>query len=160
MNGHDDPELTPAQYYRRQPSPTQEKPDIDTLTLPLHTLNKGEIESGVEEWLNNALEVHNHDDLYVYLKQAELAVSSAVEKLQSSAFNAISARFGGAMSGEILGHEVTLSFPSKKIYPAKIEQLEAQQKLELKAAKAQAEAEGLVKKEEGVGRITEKLRAK
>jgi hypothetical protein len=145
MNGRENPAQPPAGGEMIPP---------DSLTLPLRSLTAAEIERAADDFLNTALEIHEASDLYVYVKQMEAAVEALKDRLIDPAFNSIGNRFGGSNTGEILGHKVALSWPEKWVYPKEVNALVDQQKLDLKAAQAKAQADGTAKKETQKGRIT------
>lgn len=130
----------------------------DSLIMPLKSLSLPCIEDEATVWLNNALEVHSAADVWVLLKQMEAFIETAKKQCKDVAFDSIGQTLGGATRGEVLGHEVKLTYPSRWIYSQEVSALDAQQKLEMKALKAKEEAEGTATKGEAVGTITVTLR--
>ena len=137
------------------PELTQRSGEVgDDLIIPLRSLGKAEIENITRDWLIQRLAVYPTEEMYVFLKQMEQSVKSAIEILKERAFNATGDKFRGEKSGEILGHNVKLTYPSRWIYSPAVKELEAQQKLDVDALKAQERAGGLAIKEDGKGIIT------
>jgi len=130
----------------------------ESLTIPLVSLSKQEIDLRTEDFLNSALENHTPDELYVFSKQLETAADYIIGKLKVVAFEAIANRFVGAMTGSILGHGVRLSYPERWKFSGAVDDLVKQQKLELDALKAKEKADGLAHKEPGSGIITVTIR--
>lgn len=143
------PELLPT---------VQGEPPEEALILPLRSMTKAEIDARADEFVNTALEIHDTADLYVYAKQMEAAVEAVIAKLSEPAFNGFGNRFAGEKGGTVLGHTVKLSWPERWVYPEGVQKMEAQQKLELKAAQAKAQADGTAFKQPQPGRITVTLK--
>ena len=80
----------------------------DALILPLRSLTKTEIDTSVEDWLNDILENQSHGHVYVFAKQMEAAVKFILEKIRPGAFHDLGEQLKGQMTGEILGHKVNL----------------------------------------------------
>jgi hypothetical protein len=133
-------------------------PIPESLAIPLKAMTKLEITTNVDSWINSALEAHDPADLYVYAKQMEAVAEALIERLKGQAFNDFGEKFGGSSSGTILGHDVKLSWPERWVYPADVQELAHQQKLDLDAAQMKAKAEKRAFKEQQLGRITVILR--
>jgi hypothetical protein len=115
-----------------------------TLALPLKGLHREEIATRVLDYLNEAVMHYRADDLYVMLKQLELAVETGLDILQEHAVKALQDSLAeGEKHTERLGHQVELRtvVRGKDDYGPKVRELISQQKAELKAAQAQAVVE-------------------
>jgi hypothetical protein len=130
----------------------QEK--YDGLSIPLVSITKRALDEGAEFWLNDMLEIHTAADLWVYIKQMEYTTELLKEKLKASAFESIGASLQGLERGEVLGHEVSITYPKTWIYSPEVKALQDQQKLELKALQAAEQANGKARQDRGEGRIT------
>lgn len=150
MNGSEAAELGAV----AQPSEQKQ----DALILPLKSMTKRAIEESSEEWLNDMLEVYSAADLWVYIKQMEETAETLKAKLKTAAFDSIAQGFSGAMKGEVLTHEVSLSLPKKWIYSEDLVKFIEQQKKDLKARQAQEQADGSARQINEEGRITVKIR--
>ena len=142
------------------PELTQRSGEVgDDLIIPLRSLGKAEIENITRDWLIRRLVIYPTEEMYVFLKQMEQSVKSAIEILKERAFNATGDKFKGVMSGEILGHSVRLSYPEKYEYSVAVKRLELQQKLEMDALKAKERASGEATKQPGKGIITVSIKS-
>jgi hypothetical protein len=125
-----------------------------TIALPMVSLTKMQIGEKVETWLNDVLEEYDPKEVYVLLKQMEEAVSVAVEKTKTVAFESMAKQFGGQVSGQVLGHGIKLSYPKKWTYSDMVTALSIRQKAELEIAQKIEQANGTAKQETQLGRIT------
>lgn len=128
------------------------------LILPMLSFTKSEIAERVETWLNDALEEHDASQVYVMLKQMEEAITTALDKTKPVAFESMATAFGGQTKGEILGHDVKLSYTKTWIYSEAVSALKERQKAELKAAQLTEQANGTATQTTEPGRITVTLK--
>ncbi len=130
----------------------------DAIIVPLKSMSLPEIQESAEFWINDALEVHSASDIWILLKQVEAYVDAAKAYCKESAFESIGNQLGGLAGGELMGHGVRLSYPSRWDYSPAVKALADQQKLDMAALKATEEANGLAVKGQKTPTITITLR--
>ena len=129
------------------------------MAFPAGTLSKLTIEGQVERWLNDRLLIDEAAPIYVQLKQMEYAVKTAIEKLQSQAFDDAGMKLGGTSSGTILGQKVEISYPKRWEYSPAILELQQEQKTALEIAQKREQLDGLAHQFPGKGVIRITIKA-
>jgi len=129
------------------------------MPLPGGALSKLEIVGRVGEWLEGVMLDEDPSPVYVHLKQLELAVKTAIEKLNEAAFNDAGMKLGGSPSGTIAGQKVELSYPKRWEYSPAILALVEEQKTALDVAKQREQLDGLAKHVTGSGVIRVTIKA-
>ncbi len=128
------------------------------IVVPIVSLSKNIVQTQIEDWMNTALEAIPPADVYVYLKQVEHAVDWALSQIKESAFNDAGTRFKGEHSGQILGHEVKLSWPKKWVYPPDVQRFERESQEQIRQQREQAKIEGTAKRKQTEGVVTVNLK--
>jgi|GEM_PF-2589439 len=126
--------------------------------LTTRSCSKTEIEDLVQRFIEEGLEFTDSGSLFLLLKQLKYAAEHGIEQLKEHAFNALGEQLGGLQSGDVMGHEVLISYPREWHYSPAVDDLKEQQRQTLVALQDREKEEGVAKQMPGRGRITITLR--
>jgi hypothetical protein len=127
---------------------------------PVCAMGKAEIEEIVRKFIETNLEITDSGTLYLHLKQLEYAIKTGIEQLKEQAFNSLGEHLGGASSGKLFGHDVSIAYPNEWHYSSAVDDLKERQKKELAGLQNQERQIGIARQVQGKGRITITLREK